>query len=252
MAHTGELKVIQDFYDFILWLIRHVEKFPRHHRYGLGTGMEQRLQHILALLLRAKFSREKVAHLTDANIELEVLRFQVRLPKDLEVFPPKTQAPAAKVMLEIGSQIGGKYFLFYAEIYKDFPKARQNFLEALSLAPDDMAILNDVGVMYNFFCQYQEAKPYLLKALKVSPGNPDVLKNLAKSYEMTQDYDKAIATYQQMAAQAGPNAYVAYTQIGNIYWLKGDAANARANVTRALALKPDYAPAQKLRAKLPP
>lgn len=140
----------------------------------------------------------------------------------------------------------------YAEVYKDLPKARQNFLEALSLAPDDMAILNDVGVMYNFFGQYREAKPYLLKALKVRPGNPDVLKNLAKSYEMTQDYDKAIATYQQIAAQAGPNAYVAYTQMGNIYWLKGDAANARANVTRALALKPDYAPAQKLLARLPP
>jgi hypothetical protein len=24
-----ELKVIQDFYDFMLWLVRHVEKFPR-------------------------------------------------------------------------------------------------------------------------------------------------------------------------------------------------------------------------------
>ncbi len=140
----------------------------------------------------------------------------------------------------------------YAEVYKDFPKAQRNFLEALSLAPDDMAILHDVGVMYNFFGQYQEAKPYLLKALKASPGHPDVLKNLAKSYEMTQDYDNAIATYQQMAAQAGPSAYVAYTQMGNIYWLKGDAANARASVTRALVLKPDYAPAQKLLAKLPP
>ena len=27
-----ELKVIQDFYDFMLWLIQHTEKFPRHHR----------------------------------------------------------------------------------------------------------------------------------------------------------------------------------------------------------------------------
>ena len=31
-----ELKVISDFYDFMLWLVRHVEKFPRHHRYSLG------------------------------------------------------------------------------------------------------------------------------------------------------------------------------------------------------------------------
>ena len=33
---SGELKVIADFYDFMLWLIRHVEKFPRHHRYSPG------------------------------------------------------------------------------------------------------------------------------------------------------------------------------------------------------------------------
>jgi len=33
-----ELKVIADFYDFMLWLIRHTEKFPRHHRYSLGLA----------------------------------------------------------------------------------------------------------------------------------------------------------------------------------------------------------------------
>ena len=26
-----ELKVIQDFYDFMLWMIHHTEKFPRYH-----------------------------------------------------------------------------------------------------------------------------------------------------------------------------------------------------------------------------
>ena len=33
-----ELKVIADFYDFMLWLIHHTEKFPRHHRYSLGVA----------------------------------------------------------------------------------------------------------------------------------------------------------------------------------------------------------------------
>ena len=37
----SELKVIADFYDFMLWLIRHTEKFPRHHRYSLGVAMEK-------------------------------------------------------------------------------------------------------------------------------------------------------------------------------------------------------------------
>lgn len=42
-----ELKVISDFYDFMLWLIHHKEQFPRHHRYSLGLAMENRLQTIL-------------------------------------------------------------------------------------------------------------------------------------------------------------------------------------------------------------
>ena len=51
-----ELKVIADFYDFMLWLIKHIEKFPRHHRYSLGISIENRLQRLLGLLLRAKYS----------------------------------------------------------------------------------------------------------------------------------------------------------------------------------------------------
>ena len=50
---AGELKVIANFYDFALYLIQRIEKFPRHHRYSLGTSMASRLQAILALL-RAK------------------------------------------------------------------------------------------------------------------------------------------------------------------------------------------------------
>lgn len=51
-----ELKVIADFYDFMLWLIKHIEKFPRHHRYSLGISIENRLQRLLGFLLRAKYS----------------------------------------------------------------------------------------------------------------------------------------------------------------------------------------------------
>lgn len=104
-----ELKVISDFYDFMLWLIHHTEQFPRHHRYSLGLAMESRLQTILTLLLRAKYTKgeTKAGHLSDANIELEVLRFQIRLAKDLKVLPVKSQEHAARQLLGIGSQIGG-------------------------------------------------------------------------------------------------------------------------------------------------
>jgi hypothetical protein len=37
---TQELKVLSDFYDFMLLNIRHSEKFPRHNGYSLGLAME--------------------------------------------------------------------------------------------------------------------------------------------------------------------------------------------------------------------
>ena len=104
---SQELKIIQDFYDFMLWMIRHIEKYPRHHRYSLGYAMENRMQKILELLLKAKYRKEKKALLDDVNIELELLRFQLRLSKDLEVLAVKSYGFGSKNLLEIGSQAGG-------------------------------------------------------------------------------------------------------------------------------------------------
>ena len=107
MAKSKELKIIQDFYDFMLWMIRHIEKFPRHHRYSLGVSIEKRLQKILELFLRAKFSKQKGQMLNDTNIELEILRFQLRLAKDLGVLTVKSYGFGSKCLQEVGSQTGG-------------------------------------------------------------------------------------------------------------------------------------------------
>jgi hypothetical protein len=104
---SQELKIIQDFYDFMLWMIRHIEKYPRHHRYSLGIAIENRMQKILELFLKAKYRKEKKAMLDDANIELEILRFQLRLSKDLKVLPVKSYGFGSKCLLEVGSQAGG-------------------------------------------------------------------------------------------------------------------------------------------------
>jgi hypothetical protein len=104
---ASELKVIADFYDFMLWVINHTQRFPRHHRYTLGIAIENRLQQILTLLLRAKYSKDKSRFLDEANIELEVLRFQVRMTKDLKILPVKSHGYACEVMQSVGAQIGG-------------------------------------------------------------------------------------------------------------------------------------------------
>ena len=101
-----ELKVIADFYDFMLWLVKHIEKFPRHHRYSLGNAIENRLDVVLGQLLRAKYAKEKSRFLGEVNTELDILRFQLRLAKDLKVLPLTSHGYATKMLIDIGAQIG--------------------------------------------------------------------------------------------------------------------------------------------------
>ena len=102
-----ELKVIRDFYELMLYFTQRIEKYPRQHRYSLGRDMEARLQIILALLIEAKYSKEKAVLLRKANIELETLRFQTRLAHDLKALPYKSHEHSMKQLLHVGAQVGG-------------------------------------------------------------------------------------------------------------------------------------------------
>ena len=105
-----ELQVLTDFYDLSLYMIQRIEKFPRHHRYSLGTTMEQRLQTMQALLVRAKYLsavEPKLELLATANVELEVLRFQVRLAHDLKALATHSHGHTVKLMEQVGVQVGG-------------------------------------------------------------------------------------------------------------------------------------------------
>jgi hypothetical protein len=66
-----------------------------------------RLYQVLELLIRAKFSRERVALLQDGNLELELLRFQFRIAKDLKCLSLESYGYAARELNEIGKLVGG-------------------------------------------------------------------------------------------------------------------------------------------------
>jgi len=44
-------------YDLLLWLINHVGKFPRSHRFVLGDRIESRMLTVLKSLVLAAYSR---------------------------------------------------------------------------------------------------------------------------------------------------------------------------------------------------
>ena len=107
MARDEELPIIRAFYDFILWLSPKVAKFPRDRRFVLGERLERQLYEILENLIRAKYTRTRKSILDQVNVDLEILRFQVRLAKDLHCLPLKSYGLASEKLVEIGRQVGG-------------------------------------------------------------------------------------------------------------------------------------------------
>ena len=94
-------------YDVLLWMINHVGKFPRSHRFVLGERIESRMLTILELLVRAAYSRRKKEFLNQANVELQVLRLLVRLGKDLGFTSGKQYEHITRELVCLGQQIGG-------------------------------------------------------------------------------------------------------------------------------------------------
>jgi hypothetical protein len=106
-AQQDELAVIIKTYDFLLWTSKHVEKFPRSGRFTVGDRLQIQLQTVLEELLRAKYQRDKAQPLRSVNVELEVLRFQFRLAKDLRLLSIDSYGHASRSLIEIGQMVGG-------------------------------------------------------------------------------------------------------------------------------------------------
>jgi hypothetical protein len=107
MKKTEELVVITKTYDLILWSCNHTSRFPRQHRFVLGERLERTLYDLLETLIQAKYTRDRKTLLEQANLKLEILRFQVRLAKDLQCLQMSSYEFASKHVEEIGRLVGG-------------------------------------------------------------------------------------------------------------------------------------------------
>ncbi len=89
-------------YDLIRWSCNHTSRFPRNHRFVLGERIERNLYGLLKTLITAKYTKNRQRLLEEANLNLEILRFQMRLAKDLQCLKAESYAFAAKSIDQIG------------------------------------------------------------------------------------------------------------------------------------------------------
>ena len=65
-------------YQFILWLVPTLERFPRSQKFLLGDRIQSTALDVLESLIEATYIRHRSQHLSQANLSLEKLRFLLR------------------------------------------------------------------------------------------------------------------------------------------------------------------------------
>ena len=102
-----DMLIVDRCYKLVTWSCERIANFPRSRRPTLGDRLETQLYEVLESLIRARYTRERLTMLTDINIQLELLRFQFRLAKDLRCIGVESYGYATREVNEIGKLLGG-------------------------------------------------------------------------------------------------------------------------------------------------
>lgn len=93
--------------DFIKWFLPKIEKFPRNYKFLLGDRLVGIQLDLLEQLIEAYYGTRKLAHLRQANVEIEKLRHLLRITAEMRWIGLKQLEFATRELNAIGSLVGG-------------------------------------------------------------------------------------------------------------------------------------------------
>lgn len=101
------------------------------------------------------------------------------------------------------------------ELQDNYIRAIEKYNEALRIE-EAPGIYYTLSRLYNYTSKYQQALDFGLKALKFFPDNLEYKENVADNYIMLNDYEKALALYQDVS-QKNPNDINILYNIGRLF-----------------------------------
>ena len=95
-------------YDFLLWLIPQVQKFPKAHRFALSERIQRLSLDFQDSLVAAGKAQgaTRLEQLQQADLQLAQLRVWIRLARDLQALSIRRYEHAAHLVSEIGRLLG--------------------------------------------------------------------------------------------------------------------------------------------------
>lgn len=97
-------------YDLIQWLLPRTLKYSREYRFALAVPIQEHafaFQRCLVEAARSEEKRETAYHLRQADVELTLLRYKIRLSRDLHVLDFRGYEYAGGLVDEVGRLLGG-------------------------------------------------------------------------------------------------------------------------------------------------
>lgn len=107
MKNENELKILQRCYDMIEYGYIALRQFPRSERHTLAAEIKASMYELLKLIIRANKRYFKKTTLQDMDVELENLRYLVRLSNSLGFLPFNRYEQWSRLLDELGRMLGG-------------------------------------------------------------------------------------------------------------------------------------------------
>lgn len=103
----SNLEIQEKLYDFIKYIYPVLRQYPKSEKFSLQKDTKNCIMDILRYIIRAGKSITKKKLLYDADVELVILRYYIRIAYDQQYISGHTYGVAAKKITEIGKMLGG-------------------------------------------------------------------------------------------------------------------------------------------------
>lgn len=107
MSKKEDFKILQKCYDMIEYGYVALRQFPKSEKHTLAAEIKRSMYELLRLIIRANKRYYKKTTLQDIDIEIENLRYLVRLSNGLGFLPFKKYEIWTRTLNEIGKMLGG-------------------------------------------------------------------------------------------------------------------------------------------------
>lgn len=100
-----DLPIYKDTYDFVLQIFRITKKFTREYKYSLGQDMKREVIALVRNIYRANKNYNKKPFLETFLDDIEVLKLELRLCRDLKIISIEDYARTFEIIGSIAKQV---------------------------------------------------------------------------------------------------------------------------------------------------